>query len=80
MKAHEHSFTVKPAFSVGSNLKPSAARKELKCPLVSTRERFKWYRNTMIKKLPGVASSAGNTFFPKGRGARFESQQLRGGD
>ncbi|WZZ25179.1 hypothetical protein YC2023_008580 [Brassica napus] len=80
MKAHEHSFTVKPAFSVGSNLKPSAARKELKCPLVSTRERFKWCWNTMIKKLPGVASSAGNTFFPKGRGARFESQQLRGGD
>lgn len=33
---------MKPAFSVGSNLKPSAARKELKCPLVSTRERFKW--------------------------------------
>ncbi|CAF2367316.1 unnamed protein product [Brassica napus] len=25
----DHSFTVKPAFSVGSNLKPSAARKEL---------------------------------------------------
>lgn len=33
---------MKPAFSVGSNLKPSAARKELRCPLVSTRERFKW--------------------------------------
>ncbi|KAG5387325.1 hypothetical protein IGI04_038795 [Brassica rapa subsp. trilocularis] len=30
------------ACSVGSNLKPSAARKELRCPLVSTRERFKW--------------------------------------
>ncbi|WZY75293.1 hypothetical protein YC2023_021677 [Brassica napus] len=40
--ALDHSFTVKPAFSVGSNLKPSAARKELRCPLVSTRERFKW--------------------------------------
>ncbi|KAG5409774.1 hypothetical protein IGI04_006093 [Brassica rapa subsp. trilocularis] len=36
--ALEHSFTVKPDFSVGSNLKPSAARKELRCPLVSTRE------------------------------------------
>ena len=33
---------MKPDFSVGSNLKPSAARKELRCPLVSTREPFKW--------------------------------------
>ncbi|CAN8269147.1 unnamed protein product [Cochlearia groenlandica] len=29
-KGEEHSFIVKPAFSVGSNLKPSAAKKELK--------------------------------------------------
>ncbi|XP_033138430.1 uncharacterized protein LOC117125625 isoform X2 [Brassica rapa] len=38
----KHSFTVKPDFSVGSNQKPSAARKELRCPLISTREPFKW--------------------------------------
>ncbi|KAG2294522.1 hypothetical protein Bca52824_041191 [Brassica carinata] len=34
-KGEEHSFIVKPAFSVGSNLKPSAARKELKSSSLS---------------------------------------------
>uniref|UniRef100_A0A1J3JMW3 Uncharacterized protein n=1 Tax=Noccaea caerulescens TaxID=107243 RepID=A0A1J3JMW3_NOCCA len=34
-KGEEHSFIVKPAFSVGSNLKPSAAKKDLKFPSLS---------------------------------------------
>ncbi|CAN8258955.1 unnamed protein product [Cochlearia groenlandica] len=34
-KGEEHSFIVKPAFSVGSNLKPSAARKEPKSTSLS---------------------------------------------
>ncbi|WZZ28832.1 hypothetical protein YC2023_012233 [Brassica napus] len=34
-KGEEHSFIVRPAFSVGSNVKPSAARKELKASSLS---------------------------------------------
>ncbi|KAJ4886833.1 hypothetical protein Rs2_26581 [Raphanus sativus] len=34
-KGEEHSFIVRPAFSVGSNVKPSAARKELKSSSLS---------------------------------------------